>query len=53
MAAIMAAIEVLWPRAAAEPVEPPPSRWRFSGRWWTKPIPIGRDRPVARRRHRP
>ena len=45
-AAIAAAIEVSWPRAvvaAAEPAEPP--RWRFAGRWWTKPIPIRRDRP--------
>jgi len=21
------------------------SRWRWSGRWWTKPVPLGRDRP--------
>ena len=21
------------------------SRWRWSGRWWTKPIPLRRDRP--------
>ena len=20
-------------------------RWRFSGRWWTKPVPTRRDRP--------
>lgn len=20
-------------------------RWRWSGRWWTKPVPLGRDRP--------
>jgi hypothetical protein len=46
MAAIVAAIEVLWPRAAvAAPVEPEPSRWRFAGRWWSKPIPVRRDRP--------
>ena len=46
MAAIVAAIEALWPRAAvAAPVEPEPSRWRFAGRWWSKPIPVRRDRP--------
>lgn len=46
VAAIMAAVEVLWPRPvvdvevrAASPV------WRFSGRWWRKPIAARRDRP--------
>ncbi|HEX4868103.1 MAG TPA: hypothetical protein VFV32_10795 [Acidimicrobiales bacterium] len=44
-AAIVAAIEASWPRAvAAAPAEPPP-RWRFAGRWWSKPIPVRRDRP--------
>lgn len=45
-AAIVAAIEVSWPRAGA-PVEPDTEmpRWRFSGRWWTKPLPSRRDRP--------
>lgn len=44
-AAITAALEVSWPRAVAPAplVEPP--RWRFAGRWWTKPIPVRRDRP--------
>jgi hypothetical protein len=47
LAAIMAAIEVAWPRpVVAAPVEDDePSRWRFSGRWWTKPVPTRRDRP--------
>jgi hypothetical protein len=46
VAAIVAAVEVAWPRAAA-PTEAPaePSRWRFSGRWWSKPLPSRRDRP--------
>jgi hypothetical protein len=45
VAAIMAAVELVWPRgvAAGEPEEPP--RWRFSGRWWSRPIPTRRDRP--------
>jgi hypothetical protein len=45
MAAIVAAIEAMWPRAQAPAPEPEPSRWRFAGRWWSKPIPVRRDRP--------
>lgn len=45
VAAIVAAVEVSWPRpVVAGPSEQPP-RWRFSGRWWTKPIPLRRNRP--------
>jgi len=44
-AAIAAAIELSWPRAVARPADEPPPRWRFAGRWWTKPIPVRRDRP--------
>jgi hypothetical protein len=46
LAAIMAAVEVAWPRpvVAAAAVEGP-SRWRFSGRWWSRPLPVRRDRP--------
>lgn len=44
-AAIVAAIEVAWPRAAVAGSTPPPPRWRFAGRWWTKPVPARRDRP--------
>jgi hypothetical protein len=45
-AAIAAALEVAWPRAVVAPAEQePPPRWRFAGRWWTKPIPVRRDRP--------
>jgi hypothetical protein len=44
-AAIAAAIEVSWPRAlAVAPAEESP-RWRFAGRWWSRPIPVRRDRP--------
>ena len=44
-AAIVAAVELVWPRAAeAGPASGPP-RWRFSGRWWSKPVPSRRDRP--------
>jgi len=47
LAAIVAAIEIAWPKpvAAAQTVNVQPSRWRFAGRWWSKPIPARRDRP--------
>ena len=47
MVAIVAAIEVLWPRpvAAAGPSQDEPHAWRFSGRWWNKPVPVARQRP--------
>jgi hypothetical protein len=45
VAAIAAAIEVTWPRPVAPGVAEPPPRWRFSGRWWTKPVPLRRNRP--------
>jgi hypothetical protein len=47
LAAILAAVELVWPRpvvASGADVEESP-RWRFSGRWWTKPVPSRRDRP--------
>ncbi|MHB8504211.1 MAG: acyl-CoA carboxylase epsilon subunit [Acidimicrobiales bacterium] len=46
LAAIVAAVEVLWPRApVVAAVEPPSLRWRFSGRWWSRPTISRRDRP--------
>ena len=44
LAAIVAAIEVTWPRPVAVTSAELP-RWRFSGRWWTKPVPLRRVRP--------
>jgi len=46
-AAIVAAVEVAWPKPVVltTPVTQEPSRWRFAGRWWSKPIPVRRDRP--------
>ena len=47
VAAIVAAAEAVWPRpvittgAAVADVD----RWRFSGRWWAKPVPMRRERP--------
>ena len=47
MAAIVAAIELAWPKpvVAARAMTQEVSRWRFAGRWWSKPIPVRRDRP--------
>ena len=47
-AAIVAAMELLWPRTvvvAVGPAQRPTNAWRFSGRWWT-----GRDPAASRRR---
>lgn len=44
-AAIVGAIEAGWPRAAADDDGPETPRWRFSARWWGKPIPLRRRRP--------
>jgi hypothetical protein len=45
--AIMAGVEALWPKHAvvadADPVRS--TSWRFSGRWWSRPVPARRDRP--------
>ncbi|HUS61627.1 MAG TPA: hypothetical protein VMY34_05480 [Acidimicrobiales bacterium] len=46
LAAIMAAIEVTTARVvvvADEPGGAPP--WRFSGRWWRRPVAARRERP--------
>jgi hypothetical protein len=44
-AAIAAALEVTRPVVVAAPAAPKVSRWRFSGRWWSKPVPARRGRP--------
>ncbi|MFN8038553.1 MAG: hypothetical protein U0Q07_05000 [Acidimicrobiales bacterium] len=45
-AAIVAAIQAgLATGGAGEPTPAEMPRWRFSGRWWTKPVPQRRDRP--------
>jgi hypothetical protein len=40
-AAIVAAVEAMWPRPTIVIAEPAkrPSPWRFSGRWWSRPGP--------------
>jgi hypothetical protein len=46
-AAIVAAVEAMWPRPTIVISETAkrPSPWRFSGRWWSRPVPARRDRP--------
>jgi hypothetical protein len=46
-AVIVAAVEVLWPRHVLTDAEvrTREATWRFSGRWWAKPISARRDRP--------
>ncbi len=39
VAAIVSALELSWPDAPPwTPIRSEPARWRFSGRWWTKPF---------------
>jgi hypothetical protein len=46
VAAIVAAIEMAWPKPQPPTrLVTPSARWRFSGRWWAKPVPARRDRP--------
>ena len=46
MAAIVAAVEMAWPRPViVEEQLDQPGPWRFSGRWWSKPHTVQRSRP--------
>ena len=48
LVAILAAAEALWPKPAVLDGAPAPAetpRWRFSGRWWSKPVAVRRGRP--------
>jgi hypothetical protein len=46
-AAIVAAVQAMWPRPmmTVEEESRRDTAWRFSGRWWAKPLPSRRDRP--------
>jgi hypothetical protein len=46
-AAIVAAVEWCWPRpvVVVSEVAARPAPWRFSGRWWARPVAARRDRP--------
>jgi hypothetical protein len=45
--AISAALDALWPTPmlSADGPERRPAVWKFSGRWWSQPIPLRRARP--------
>ena len=48
LAVIAAAADAAWPRPAPFPADergPAAAAWRFSGRWWMKPVPLARERP--------
>lgn len=45
VAAIVAAVEAATPRAGAPAPTIEVPRWRWSGRWWSRPIPQRRARP--------
>ncbi|MEO5723615.1 MAG: hypothetical protein ABIQ39_08300 [Ilumatobacteraceae bacterium] len=48
VAAITAAMEALWPRPVIVDGTPSSQRvptWRFSSRWWARPVAQRRDRP--------
>jgi hypothetical protein len=47
VAAIAAAIELSWPRpvVVAAGQGPHTPAWRFSGRWWSRPVAARRERP--------
>ncbi|MEM7340946.1 MAG: hypothetical protein AAF467_19980 [Actinomycetota bacterium] len=48
-AAIVAAVVAGWPSSGSETTEPEQQpRWRFSGRWWNRPLPHSRQRPWRR-----
>lgn len=42
--AIVAALSTLNAGTSAAPSDEP-SRWRWAGRWWSKPVPLSRARP--------
>ena len=45
LAAILAAVEIAWPRPAPAAEQEQAPRWRFAGRWWSKPVLARRERP--------
>jgi hypothetical protein len=49
LAVLAAAVDQAWPRPRLTvPVESAgPPAWRFSGRWWSRPATVRRDRPWA------
>ncbi|HRE00708.1 MAG TPA: hypothetical protein PLV68_05380 [Ilumatobacteraceae bacterium] len=49
--AIAAAVQAMWPQPVVAADAAVPGRdtaWKFSGRWWSRPLPNRRDRPFYR-----
>ncbi|HXQ19594.1 MAG TPA: hypothetical protein VN781_08200 [Acidimicrobiales bacterium] len=46
LAAIATAVAEAWPKAP--PPDPEGGGWRFSGRWWVRPVAFRRERPWTR-----
>ena len=44
--AIQDAVNEVWPEPAASHPDQVPA-WRFSGRWWSQPAALRRDRPIS------
>ena len=51
LAAIVAAVEEAWPRPQLPDADTRqrPAVWRFSGRWWNRPVATRRQRPLVSR----
>ncbi len=49
LAVLAAAVDLAWPRPMVVVAEEPDTMpaWRFSGRWWSRPATVRRDRPRA------
>jgi hypothetical protein len=49
LAVLAAAVDQAWPRPTVVMVDEPDPlpAWRFSGRWWSRPATVRRDRPRA------
>ncbi len=49
VALVAAAVDAAWPRPtpprADDAANPAHRAWRFSGRWWSRPVAVRRDRP--------
>ena len=45
--AIAAAVHAMWPTPVVvdDEVRVRDTAWKFSGRWWNRPVPTRRDRP--------
>ncbi len=47
VAMVAAAVDQVWPRPTADSADQSHLTWRFSGRWWHRPVPMRRERPWA------